>query len=635
MAAYGLQRHAVTNSVALFAYPSLTALVRNAFLMRRVDRLILFRHDDQRHPRFLDSIFCRLAQTITGRSVEVRSMHLFTQTSDAIDAVEMIHGNPAMGSELLDWMIDAAGCERSLATRYVRRVLLERTFASIALERAAFNEFNSCKDIWVFDPGSRPHTHNIKQIKEIDPLTTVFAWISFPILSYTRLCKAFLSSAFSFTVPAGKTYLLAVYEVAFQPIANHPEEKNASTKLHKNSNSSLAYSIGKEQTCQFMNDIWRPSQDIIDHYKAYLTENGYNYFDWAESRVSLGRLISLHRFWLVAMFHCLKHLRSFEYVFDAARMMGLYAREQIIFDNVNTSAFLAMDDYSERAIIRTHVARQRQKKTFLLQHSANDGIRSGPQITTVEADYYLTLSPFARESFKAYWQKENVIAYGYPRLDAILPVIHSRTEANSPFKNRKNSNKPVVVFALPDIRSHEQFLTALPSAKEFLKFLEIAKDRYKESLNILLRPKRDTGWEQTIEAVGFPADNILLDRDLITAEYLYFADMVYCSVGSGIMSECALLNTPFALFDFMNSPTDIYDHLGDGFFNATAENLIHQLDLLAAGKVMEINHAKTQGLFSDPYLPNRTKMISDLIFDDTTKASHPPHTSTEPLKQAT
>lgn len=550
-------------------------------------------------------------------------MHLFTQTPDAINAVEIIHGDPAMGSELLNWMMDAAECEHSLATRYVRRILLERTFASIALERAALQEFDSCIDIWVFcsRPGFRWDAHKIKQINGIDPLITLFAWICFPIFSYTRLCKAFLPSTFSFTIPAGKTYLLAVYEVAFQPIANLPEKQSSSIKLHKNSNSSLAYSIGKEETCQFMNDIWRPSQDIIDHYKAYLTENGYNYFDWADSRLSLMRLISLHHLWLVACLQCLKHLRGFEYIFDAARCLGLYAREQIIFDNVNTSAFLGMDDYSERAIIRAHVARQRNKKTFLLQHSANDGIRSGPQITTAEADYYLTLSQFARESFKAYWQKENVIAYGYPRLDSILPKINSRTEADSPFKNSKNPGKPIVVFALTDIRSHEQFLTALPNAKEFLKFLEIAKDRYKESLNILLRPKRDTGWEKTMETIKFPAENILLNQDLITAEYLHFADMVYCSVGSGVMSECTLLNTPFAVFDYVKTPTDIYDDLGKGFFNATAEDLIRQLDLLAAGQPMEIDHAKAHGLFSDPYRSNRNKLIHDLILEDTTKTS--------------
>ena len=138
-----------------------------------------------------------------------------------------------------------------------------------------------------------------------------------------------------------------------------------------------------------------------------------------------------------------------------------------------------------------------------------------------------------------------------------------------------------------------------------------------------------------METIGFPTENMLLDSELLTAEYLYFSDMVFCSVGSGVMSECALLETNFALFDIVNSPTDIYDHLGEGFFNATAEDMIRQLDLLASRKPMEIDHAKAKRLFSDPYNPNRSTLIYNAIFNDAPYAAQPQNASTEPLKQAT
>lgn len=627
----------MTQSIVIFTYPSITGLLRNAMRLRRADKVILYRHADQRHPAFLNRSFALFAKLICRQTLEVRTITQFQQTSYSAEVLQAFDRCEFDNDPFVRWIESTLQLRQDASTRYSRRVSLERGFMEIAAKSAIGSEFPN-DDVALYRSTHFADFSKLGNVSEVSDLAWVARLISAitaPAIIYARLLREFASVNFSIYAPDSKNYDLLVYEIGYRHESMSTGVDIGTTKSrHKKNNSTLVYVHDKSTSCQFISDIWRPDEPLINEYKSVLTAQGYNYVDWADFKVCVRRFVESHLLWARAALAAVYHLRSFHSIFDAARAIGLYTRESIIADNINARGTLGFDDYSERTIVRYQIARLRGRKTLCLQHSANDGIRTESEIATVLADYYLTMSEFTRDAFAAYWPEQNIIPFGYARLDDILPELLSRDEAANPFADRPNPNCPVVVIALPNIRSLEHFREILPGADEFLKFLRIATDRYKDSLNIYLRPKQLVGWKDTINQVGFPTENMLLDRDMLTAEYMYYADLVICNVGSGVMSESALLKTTFAMFDFFKAPTDIYNHFGRGFFNATADDMIKQLDLLAVGKPLEIDYKRTQDMFSDPYDPDRPKMIRNLIFNGAPEEARSLHSSSEPIKQA-
>lgn len=606
------------NPSVIFTYPAVSALVRNFAIIRKAEKVILFEHADHRHPALLNKYFIFLCEKLFGQAVETRTIKQTGQARFSADVVSSLHDQDFSEDPLSKWLQSFLKLPKDSRDRYVRRVSLERAFAEKAAITAINDEFQT-DDVSLFRVlklDSMPTPPNVADLAGFSFFDKLACWFISPFVLYLRVLIEFKQVRLVIKNRPERSFELVVYEIGFQHESMQNDMGPSETKnQHKKNNSSLVYVYDRETTCKFISDIWRPSGSLIDDYKAALNENGFNFYDWTDFKISLGLLTKFHIAWLRASLLAVLHLKSTSHSFNAARVIGLFARESIIFENLETKGILGFDDYSERAIIRKHVAAAHNVKALCIQHSANDGIRSGAEISTVDAHYYLTLSPFARAAFKNYWPQEAVVHYGYARLDAFYADLISRDASESPFTVLDNPGCPVVVMPLRNIWSHEHFTTRFAGASEWVKFLSVAVDRYKDSLNLYLRPKQLVGWEETIEKVGFPVANVLTDRHRVTAEYLYFADFVISNVGSGIMSECALLKTKFALFDIVESHTNMYDQLGSGFLNANADELIAQLDLLAEGKPLEIDHAKSWELFSDPYVPDRAKMIYDLVSD--------------------
>lgn len=627
----------MTGSIAIFTYPSITGLVRNAMQLRRADQLILYRHGDQRHPERMNKIFGALARLIANKSVEVRTLTQFNQPPYSIDVLSALDRFDFENDSFVAWIQSSLGLSRDSAIRYARRVSLERGFLEIAAKSATESEFFSRK-VLLSRPTRFADFRDVSNVTEINGMPIISGLVNSlctPFILYVRLLREILSRSWTIATPEPAMCDLLVYEIGYRHESMPTDENIGATKSrHRKNNSTLVYVHDKDTSFQFISDIWRPDDSLISDYKSALGAHGYRYVDWAKFKIGVQRIVQLHALWGRAAFSAICKLTPAFAAFDAARAVGLYARESIIADNVDARGTLGFDDYSERTIIRHQVAGERGRKTLCVQHSANDGVRSESEITTVVADHYLTMSEFTRSAFKDYWPSESLVPFGYARLDDVLPEIMSRSRSESPFAERKNAGCPVVVIALPNIRSLAHFREILPGADEFLTFLEMASNRYKDSLNIYLRPKQLIGWEETIDMIGFGRENILLDRDMLTAEYMFFADLVICNVGSGVMSECALLKTTVAMFDFFKAPTDIYSDFGEGFFNATANDMIRQLDLLAEGKPLEIEYEKQQRLFSDPYNPDRPRMIHDLVVDRKIPSSNTTHSLSETLEQA-
>lgn len=627
----------MTGTVVIFTYPSITALLRNALTIRRASSLILFKHGDQRHPDRLNKIFKSLARIITRQTVEIRTITQFKQTPYSVEVLSAFDRFSFEEDPFVAWIESSLGLSRDSAIRYSRRVSLERGFMEIAAKSAIESEFANTQVLLSRSTNFADfsNAYNVEELTGASLVSRIMSATCAPFIIYARLMREIISRPFSIAAPDSEKCDLLIYEIGYRHESMSTDENIGTTKSrHRKNNSTLVYVHDKDASFQFISDIWRPDASLINAYKSALTAHGYRYVDWADFKISMRRILQLHSLWGRTVLGAICKLKSFFAICDAARAVGLYARECIIADNVDARGTLGFDDYSERTIVRHQVARERDRKTLCVQHSANDGIRTESEITTVVADYYLTMSEFTRDAFKKYWSEESLVPFGYARLDDVLPEIMSRSASESPFINRKNAGCAVVVIALPNIRSLEHFREMLPGADEFLAFLHIASVRYKNSLNIYFRPKQLIGWEETIEMVGFARENVLLGRDTLTAEYMYFADLVICNVGSGVMSECALLRTNFAMFDFFKAPTGMYDHFGKGFFNATADDLVTQLDLLAANKPLEIDNERTQRLFSDPYNPDRPRMIHDLVMGRRNPSSEITQTLSETMEQA-
>lgn len=628
----------MNKKVAIFTYPAISALIRNFLSLRRVEKFILYRHTDQRHPEILDNLFIFFAKKLCGKSIETRAINKFHQTPFSEEVVAALHDKDFSRNTFVRWLCICIGLEKDAACRYARRVSLERAFLEKIALNAIDEEFEDCDVLLMrvthFIPS--PESMKFHAIKGFDFLTRLLCCFVTPFIIYARLLREFLSVRFSLSTTPVQDFDLIVYEVGFRHESMSTDLNLGSTKsMHNKSSSSLVYVHDRERTCQFINDIWRPPSSLVDSYKSALTEHGYNYCDWADFKISMRMLIKLHLMWVRASLVSIIYIKSFFEIFDAARVLGLFAREAIFFENVRTRGVLGFDDYSERAIIRKHVASSNNAVALCVQHSANDGIRSGPELATVDAHYYLTLAQFARESFQRYWPQNNIVHFGYPRLDSIYEELPLRSKTVNPFQHQPNPGKPIVIIALPNIRTHHTFCETIPGAANLIELLKIAHQRYQGVLNLYLRPKQLIGWEETIKIIGFPIEQMLINRKISTAEYIYAADLVVCSVGSGIMSESALLERRFALFDVVKNQTGIYDALGDGFYNETVDDMLNQFDRLATGKPLEINHIKAQSLFSDPYKPDRAKLILDLIYDHQIETSQPKNPTIDPIKQAT
>lgn len=606
----------MSRPIAIFSYPSISSLIWNARTIRKVVSLLLFRHSSQRHPLFLDKMFIFLAKVLCAQDVQVRTISQFQQSPYSADFLASSHQNLSATDNFPRWLRKSLALEEDSSIRYFRRVSLERGITEFVIKNALQSEFADC-DAFLserIDFASFKVSTRIHQLDKPKFIIRILSCALLPITLYIRMLNECRSIHFSLSKIQPKQYDLLIYEIGYshESMISGPD-KGTYKSVHRKNNSTLLYVKDKAKTCQFLSDIWRPSQSLINDYKETLINYGYNYSDWADFKLSPWRICSLHLLWIKAWIFGVRYISTPSEVFNAARAFGLFARESIIYDNVKVRATLGFDDYSERTIVRKHVAELNESKTLCVQHSANDGIRSGPELATVAAHHYLTLSPFARDAFKDYWPQANIVLFGYPRLDLFYLDLKSRDSSHNPFNALSNPGRPIVFFTLPNIQSHEDFLTTLPGAEEWVKFLMIAVDRYKDTLNIYLRPKYMVGWEETIKKVGFPIENVVTDQNRVTSEYLIFTDLAICSVGSGVMSECGLLGVDFAVFDLVKSPTDMYDHLGRGFFNSTAEDMVGQIDLLAEGKPLEIDHIKAQNLFSDPFNPDRAQLILNLV----------------------
>lgn len=605
--------------IAIFTHPSISVLIRNVALLRRAETIILYQHRDQRHPAFLDTCFVYLANKLCGHLVETRTVQQFHHSPFSAEVVSALHDEDVGRYGFVRWLRSSLNLGADAACRYARRVSLERCFLHRMATEAVRAEFDARNVLFYSTTNTRlmDVSADLDFLKGLNLFDQLLGCAAAPFVFYLRLLREFSAVSFTLTNTTMGDFDLVVYEVGFRHKDMRTDLNLSNVKsMHNKNSSSLVYVHNKGRTCQFISDIWRPPHTLIASYKSALRKDGYNYCDWADFKISLRLFLKLHGIWARASLLSLLHLKSVFEVFDMARAIGLYAREFIFFENIKTAGVLGFDDYSERTIIRKHVASVHNAKSLCVQHSANDGIRSGAELATVDAHHYLTLAKFTRDSFHRYWSQDTIIQFGYPRLDEVYQELTSRSSVDTPFTGIPNPGKPIVTIALPNIRTHKTFRATIPGADDLIKFLEIAHHRYKESLNIYLRPKQMVGWEETIEIIGFPVEHLLVDRDILTAEYIYFSDLVICSVGSGIMSESALLKTNFVLFDVVKSPTDIYDDFGDGFYNETAEDMIRQLDLLANGEEMDVDHAKAQRLFSDPYNPDRAKLIFDLIAVD-------------------
>lgn len=606
----------MTASVAIFTYPSLTALIKNASLIKKAERLILFCHADQRHLTIFNTLFCKSASLLCSQNVEIRTIHQMGQAPFSAEAIELVRKKSDLATSLQNWAIHVIKMEPGLAIRYVHRVFLERAFVAVATHRALTKEFADCEMRAVHTGALFPDFDDatITRLNAASFIMMVLAWILSPIIFFARLWRELTSVSFSIRKPTLERYELVVYEIGFlHPNQDTNKNENAIKSMHRKSNVSLLFQYDKAICAQFMSDIWRPSIRQIDDYKKHLGIDNYHYLDWADFKITPCRLLASIKLYGNAIFNTVRHLRATESVFDAARLAGLFTREQIISDNMNTAAVLGFDDYSERSIVRTHVGRLRAIKVFLIQHSANDGIRSEAELTTATADHYLTMSQFARDAFADYWPASMIVPYGYPRLDGMLELLAQRKNLRSVFADLPNPEKPIVVFALPRFTSREHFLNTFEAASDFLDFLSIAAERYKDTLNILLRPKQLVGWESTIEPTGFPTRNLILDRDLVTAEFLAAADLVISNVGSGILSECALLKISCSQFDYRYSHTDMFDRFGKNFFLHSTDQMISLLDALVDVRPTEIDNDLIFKEFSDPYIANRNTIIRDLI----------------------
>lgn len=596
--------------IAVFDAPSFVVLVAHWRKLRRCHRIILHTHINARYPAILLRVFAKTTECITGRSLEITPMYQSQQVQFSKAAIDLSHSDEDDGQTFVLWMMKAIGLPEDLAIRYHRRVSLERAFTRLAAETTASHLKNAGSIVYL-SVSNWPTEHFPSANIEMITAPKVFSQLGAALLLFIAFQARFFREIFALkwclSLPRMETVPLVSYEMGYQHNNLTTDEELG---IRRKSFSTMPYLIDPSASGIFISDIWRAKQGHIDAYSKAMRDDGYRVFDWATFRLQPKRMLSLfYQTWRAIVLGIL-YLRHWHQAFDAARFLGLLAREQIIFDNLPAKTIVCFDDYSERSIVRTFVAHKFDAKTVGIQHSANDGYRSSSELCTTYFNHYMTANQFVRDKFQAYWPSEMVEPFGVARLDSFTHELRSSSRAI--YKSLPNSAKPIILFTLPVFTSREHFLANKPNGDEFIHLIRSAIKMYGNDLNIVLRPKGMNNLDEIADVFGCPPAQIAADLDVATPQLCKAADLVICSAGSTLMSECSILKTRFILFDFSNSPTTIYDEFGSMFFNASNDDIDRALQKISALEPLDVDYNLVFETFNSDSGVNRRDKLSQI-----------------------
>lgn len=586
----------------IFDFPAIGVLFRKRALIRQAGTVKLVLNSDGLVPNALVKLFQQVSKKLIGREIPLVRLHILDFNDfgpDAVDAVET--GTAKAMDDVINTVAAVGQCDSTSAARFVKRVLLEKVFVqqqiikdvdSTGPDTIVVTDFDFA-DAYAGKAGVITETGLI--VRTMLLLASVFA----PFAILLNRLRTYPPCLGKIEKP-GRT--LAIQNVRF-------EHYGAPGELwrFKRSNASTDYVYDRAECSLFITDQWKPPAEILRGYKAHLDAAKVEYDEHTDFRTSPDVLLwQLGRALLIAV-HSALWSRNWFYLLVSLRLGGCLYRERVHIDNLRAQSILCFDDYSERHIVRTWLARHTGTQTIGMAHSANNGLWATPQLAFILFDKYLIWNAFSRDLFADHWPPEMLVPYGYDRVDGVVAM-----DADPPLPP---TEKKRILITLPGFNDYSEGCRVFPGLADLVSAINRLDDAVLGKIEILIRPKRPAGWDALSPEIAGDRVTPVIGDEHSTAEYMRAADLVISNDGSGVLSECAVLRIPVICFDFFQCEKDIWDRFGAQMYNAVADDLIQVFSRIASGKPLDVNFERVWDDLSFPYTADRTGQLRSIVED--------------------
>lgn len=579
-----------------FDFPAIGQLIRCRKKIKEAHDVRLVLNSDGLVPSALVRLFAWVAQKVTGRDVQIDRLSILDFNDFGPHAVTLVeNGAPA---DLISAVASIGKCDTGSAARFVKRLMLEKIF----VQQHVLNEIETAMDdvvvITDVDLGNAYRKHATVHVETgfvTRVILTSIAIIS-PFLILLNRIRSY-PPRFRMNIKNARSFF--IQNVRF-------EYDGAPGELwrFKRSNASTDYIYDREKCGLFITDQWAPPAEILKGYKAHLNSAGVHFEDHNDFRLSPMTFLWAVKQAATIGSHANMWARNWFYTLLALRLAGCLYREKIHLDNLRTRALLCFDDYSERHIVRTWLARDAGIQTIGMAHSANNGLWASPQLAYVLFDKYLIWNSFSRNLFADHWPEQMLVPYGYDRTDGI--IIESPPLPLAPSKKKR------VMITLPGLSNYGEDCRKFAGLDSLIKSINSLSQSTLSTLEILIRPKQPNGWGVLLPQFDGERVTPILEDKHSTAEYMRAVDLVVATDGSGVLSECAALNVPVVIFDYFSQPKKIWDRFGSQMYNYTQQDMVSLFQKLAKNEKIDVDFELVWQELSYPFQRDRSKILKDI-----------------------